>query len=103
MHDSTHLRPVTRQSRTGHSIPRSAAPAAVAETEMPALTPREMAILRELAFGKSTAEIAAGVHLSQGTVKGYLSSIMAKWDARDRVEVLVLAVRSGTIRIPEPQ
>jgi DNA-binding NarL/FixJ family response regulator len=58
-----------------------------------------MDVLAELADGKSNAEIAEALHLSSGTVKGYLSSIMAKWDARDRVQVLVLAVRSGTVSL----
>ena len=64
---------------------------------LPALTDRETEVLDELARGKSNTEIATSLHLSAGTVKGYLSSIMAKWDARDRVQVLVLAARAGLI------
>lgn len=64
---------------------------------LPDLSGRESAVLRELAQGRSNIEIAAALHLSPGTVKGYLSSIMAKWDARDRVQVLVLAARAGLI------
>lgn len=64
---------------------------------LPELTSREQEVLEALGEGKSTSEIAAALHLSVGTVKGYLSSIMAKWNARDRVQVIVLAVRSGAL------
>lgn len=68
-----------------------------ATIRLPALTERETEVLDELARGQSNTEIASSLHLSTGTVKGYLSSIMAKWDARDRVQVLVLAARAGLI------
>ncbi|MEV4736986.1 MULTISPECIES: response regulator transcription factor [unclassified Microbacterium] len=64
---------------------------------LPELSDRESEVLTELAHGRSNIEIAAALHLSPGTIKGYLSSIMAKWDARDRVQVLVLAARAGLI------
>jgi DNA-binding NarL/FixJ family response regulator len=64
---------------------------------LPELSDRESEVLAELALGRSNIEIAAALHLSPGTIKGYLSSIMAKWDARDRVQVLVLAARAGLI------
>ena len=81
--------PGSPTSRTGHTVR--------ATSRLPELTERERDVLDELATGKSTAEIAAALHLSPGTVKGYLSGIMAKWDARDRVQLIVFAVRSGVI------
>ena len=66
---------------------------------LPPLTWRERQVLAELAEGKTNAEIGASLHLSPGTVKGYLSAIMAKWEARDRMQVLILAVRSALVRL----
>ncbi|KNY04843.1 response regulator [Microbacterium sp. GCS4] len=71
--------------------------AGAAAITLPELSDRESEVLTELAHGRSNIEIAAALHLSPGTIKGYLSSIMAKWDARDRVQVLVLAARAGLI------
>lgn len=76
---------------------RDGAGSETARIRLPALTDRESEVLDALARGRSNTEIATSLHLSAGTVKGYLSSIMAKWDARDRVQVLVLAARAGLI------
>ncbi|WP_279400453.1 response regulator transcription factor [Rathayibacter sp. VKM Ac-2927] len=79
------------------SIRDGAAVGGAAMITLPELSDRESEVLAELALGRSNIEIAAALHLSPGTIKGYLSSIMAKWGARDRVQVLVLAARAGLI------
>jgi DNA-binding NarL/FixJ family response regulator len=61
------------------------------------LTPREYSIVRLIGRGMSNAEIAADLHLSEPTIKANLSRVMTKWDARDRVQVLIHAVRSGIV------
>lgn len=61
------------------------------------LNDREAAILRELALGKSNSEIADALHLSESTVKTHLGVVMKKWDVRDRVQVLITAVRAGLV------
>lgn len=58
--------------------------------------PREVAILRLLAGGYSNREIARSVHLAEGTVKNYVSDILAKLDARDRTHAVLKAI---TLRI----
>ncbi|WP_416889898.1 response regulator transcription factor [Microbacterium sp.] len=67
-------------------------------TQLPELTDREKEVLVALARGQSNVEIAGSLNLSLGTIKSHLSAIMAKWDARDRVQVLVLAARTGLVR-----
>lgn len=67
----------------------------LAETER--LTPRESAVVALLAHGLSNAEIARTQSISEATVKSHLSNVMAKWDVRDRVQVLIRAVRAGII------
>ncbi len=37
------------------------------------------------------------MHVSEGTVKAHLSNIMLKWNARDRVQVLITAARFGLV------
>jgi len=57
---------------------------------------REVAILRLLAGGYSNKEIARSVFLAEGTVKNYVSEILAKLDARDRTQAVLKAI---TLRI----
>ncbi|MDA4892348.1 response regulator transcription factor [Microbacterium resistens] len=61
------------------------------------LTDREKEVLQRLAEGMSNSEIAVAIHVSEGTVKAHLGSIMAKWQVRDRVQVLVTAARVGLV------
>ncbi len=75
---------------------REAKPAGSAG-ELEALTERESEVLGHLAQGMSNAEIAGTMHVSEGTVKAHLGSIMSKWQVRDRVRVLVTAARAGLV------
>jgi DNA-binding NarL/FixJ family response regulator len=62
------------------------------------LTNREQAVFAQLAAGRSNREIAADLHLSEGTVKVHVGRILAKLDLRDRVQAVVLAYESGLIK-----
>ncbi len=61
------------------------------------LTERERAVFTLIATGKSNREIAAELHLSEGTVKVHVGRILAKLELRDRVQAVVLAYESGII------
>jgi DNA-binding NarL/FixJ family response regulator len=61
------------------------------------LTDRERTVFTQLAAGRSNREIAAELHLSEGTVKIHVGRILAKLDLRDRVQAVVLAYESGLI------
>ena len=61
------------------------------------LTEREAQVLAASVGGASTAEIAAGVFLSEGTVRNYLSSAIGKLGARNRAEAIRSAVDNGWI------
>jgi DNA-binding NarL/FixJ family response regulator len=63
------------------------------------LTQRELEVLRLLAEGRSNAEIAAELCLSEATVKTHTSSILSKLGLRDRVQVVIFAYKQG---ITEP-
>ncbi len=61
------------------------------------LTPRERTVLERIASGESNKQIAAGLHLSEGTVKGYVSTILSKLAVDDRTQAALLAVREGLV------
>ncbi|MCB0115950.1 MAG: response regulator transcription factor, partial [Caldilineaceae bacterium] len=60
-----------------------------------ALTEREQAILQELVQGKSNQEIAETLFLAEGTVKNYVSTILAKLHANDRTQAAIIALKRG--------
>jgi two-component system, NarL family, response regulator DesR len=59
------------------------------------LTDREREVLRKAADGSPNAEIAARLHLAEGTVRNYLSSAIAKLGARNRTEAAATARERG--------
>ena len=59
------------------------------------LTDKEAEVLAAASGGASTAEIAGGVHLSEGTVRNYLSSAIGKLGARNRAEAIRTATEAG--------
>jgi two-component system response regulator DesR len=61
------------------------------------LTERERDILRLARKGEPAKEIAARLYLSAGTVRNYLSRVMAKTGARTRIEAVRRAQESGWI------
>jgi DNA-binding NarL/FixJ family response regulator len=62
------------------------------------LTAREREVLREVAHGRSNAEIAELLFLSDATVKTYVTRILAKLGVRDRAQAVVFAYESGVVR-----
>ncbi|MGV9987616.1 response regulator [Streptomyces olivaceus] len=70
------------------------AAAALADGANP-LTDREREILRAAADGSTNAELATSLHLSQGTVRNYLSTAIQKLAARNRTEAARIAREKG--------
>ncbi|WP_328791367.1 response regulator transcription factor [Streptomyces sp. NBC_00273] len=61
------------------------------------LTEREFSVLENISRGDTIDEVAAQLHLSRGTVRNYLSSVVAKLHARNRIDALRIAQKSNWI------
>lgn len=64
-----------------------------------ALTPREQHVLKLLAQGLQNKEIAAELHITERTVKFYVSSILSKLGAGNRTEAVTIAVQRGLVKL----
>ena len=56
------------------------------------LTERELEVLKLLASGKSNREISQTLHISEGTVKSHITSVLSKLDLRDRTQAAIWAI-----------
>jgi DNA-binding NarL/FixJ family response regulator len=88
--------PITRRLIEEH-LAKSGTQAALLD-RFTDLTERELDMIRRLARGRSNAELAAELHISEATVKAHLTRAMAKLGARTRVQTVVLAYESGLVR-----
>ncbi|MFJ3192981.1 response regulator [Streptomyces griseoviridis] len=61
------------------------------------LTRRELEVLRLAAQGAEAGEIAGRLYLTKGTVRNYLTSIVTKLNARNRVDAVRIAEQAGWI------
>lgn len=68
---------------------------AALETDTHTLTQRELEVLRRAAQGESVREIASRLCLSDGTVRNYLSKIIGKLGARNRIDAIRIVRDSG--------
>ena len=67
------------------------------DSEDMSLSAREIKILRLMSQGLSNREIGERLFLSQSSVKHYVSNIMYKLGAKNRVEAIMIATRSGLL------
>jgi DNA-binding NarL/FixJ family response regulator len=62
-----------------------------------ALTDRERQVLRQVAEGLTNAEIGTRLHITPGTAKTHVARLLMKLGARDRVQLVILAFRTGLV------
>jgi DNA-binding NarL/FixJ family response regulator len=90
------LAPSTTRRMLGHL-----ATARVARDPSPLLerlTARERDVLLEIARGRSNAETAQRLFLSEATVKTHVGHLLAKLQVRDRVQAVIFAYENGLVR-----
>ncbi|WP_431961222.1 response regulator [Actinacidiphila sp. bgisy160] len=84
-----------RRVLAGHRVIDPALAAAALSTGPSPLTPREQDVLNAAADGATVADIAARVHLSESTVRNYLSAAIGKTGTRNRAEAVRAARHNG--------
>lgn len=84
----TWLHPLAQRSLVEQLRNRQADPLAL-------LTQRERSVLELIARGMSNRQIGDELHLTEGTVKGYVSTILAKLKLEDRTQAALFAVKRG--------
>jgi DNA-binding CsgD family transcriptional regulator len=62
---------------------------------MLALSPNEIGLLRQLASGRTNAQIGLHAHRSEKTVRNQLTHLYAKLSARNRAEAVAIYMRMG--------
>lgn len=75
-------------------------PAMQAQTPAEALTARELSVLRLLAEGIRTEDIAQQLGLSRSTVRNHVQNIIVKLGVHSRVEAVVAAIQRGLVQTP---
>ncbi|OIJ90938.1 response regulator [Streptomyces colonosanans] len=67
--------------------------------DLTAITDREREVLTLVGGGLSNAEIAAELYISVATAKTYLTRLLTKLDARDRVQLVIIAYEAGLVAV----
>jgi DNA-binding NarL/FixJ family response regulator len=70
---------------------------AAARQQVEGLTEREREVLALVGAGLSNAEIARRLHVVEGTVKSYVSTILTRLEVRNRVRAAILAHQAGIV------
>ncbi len=91
---------ITRRLVERFAVPAPARPGAALRAvhrDLADLTRREREVLTLLGRGRSNAELAAELNLSEATVKTHVARIFSKLSLRDRVQAVVLAYETGLV------
>ena len=76
---------------------RQPGPVPAARTALASLTPREREVLAQLARGRTNADIARALFVSDATTKTHVSNVLGKLGLRDRVQAAIFAYESGLV------
>lgn len=93
------LEAIRSVSAGGKYIPRSILNSVPGKLNRPALSPREVDILRLVVKGLSNNDIADALNITRGTVKWHINIILRRLDVSDRTQAVVVAAQRGIIEI----
>jgi len=65
------------------------------------LSPREMEVLRHIAFGLTNREIAERMFLGEETVKTHVGRVLAKLGLQHRTQLVAYALKQGLVSLEE--
>jgi DNA-binding NarL/FixJ family response regulator len=90
----THVDPAVAGKLFTHIAQGAAQPETTLDYDM---SEREIEVLNLLAHGLTNAEIADRLSITRGTVRNYVSSILAKLGVEDRTQAALIAVQHGLV------
>ena len=93
------LEAIRAVARGQKRIPPEVAARLVQRIGGPALTEREVDVLRLMAKGGSNKDIGAALHISEGTVKFHVNNILGKLGVDDRTQAVTIALQRGIIHL----
>ena len=81
------------------SLPAAVASKIAASFSKPELSGREKEVLRLIALGQTNKQIGGNLHISEGTVKTHVKSILSKLEAGSRTEAIAIASKRGLVTL----
>jgi len=87
--------PSATRRMLAHVVDALPDPAAPPDDRLLLLTPREIEVLQAIAAGATNAEVAARLHMAEGTVKTHIGNLLSKLHCRDRVALVLFAFQTG--------
>jgi DNA-binding NarL/FixJ family response regulator len=84
-------------SAAGQDPARPGAPGTAGGNLLRGLTERELEVLTMVARGRSNAEIAEQLTISPATAKTHVAHLLTKLDARDRIQLVIIAYQAGLV------
>ena len=87
---------LTRKLMTAYL--QDAAPVAAKDPRLATLSEREREVLEAIGQGATNAEIAHRLTLTESTVKKHVGRVLAKIEARDRIQAVIFAYDNGLVR-----
>lgn len=80
-------------------IPASVAERLAERMSGPALTGREIDVLRQIVLGSNNREIAAALNISEATVKTHINNLLSKLGVSDRTQAATTALQRGIVHL----
>jgi DNA-binding NarL/FixJ family response regulator len=80
-----------------HTTARASETGSACDRIQRVLTERELEVLQMVARGMSNAEIAEELTISPATAKTHVAHLLTKLDARDRIQLVIIAYQSGLV------